>query len=186
MSQGAEPPDPPFAGGCDLGRQQGPVFCRVPFLGQPGKLTGQIIDAWSHSTVDAHRTAAAICAEVDRCTPHMAMAAPPPYLFLTSRQYTLRSQRQILGGVSVSCQFREPAGQVGFSGPRSSAGAVGAIGVAVGAVVHRCLPAVAICTLPPHLVRTSVGNGFRGKGKIGLTIPLGKQFCTAFRLAEGR
>ena len=164
MSLGAEPPDPPFTGGCDLRRQQRSVFCRmpllsyprklrshvvfsrkdhppctdwasspvqgaglnrntplvsfftpppnfafgpkghllrcqravfrrVPFLGQPGKLTGQIIDARSHSTVGAHRAATAICAGVDRCTPHMAQAAPPPDLFLTSRQYTLRRQR---------------------------------------------------------------------------------------------
>lgn len=257
MSQGTAPPDPPFAGGRDLGRQQRAIFCRmpllsypwklrghiifsrqdhspsadwtsspvqgaglnrntplvpffalppnfafgaeghllgrqcaifrrVPFLGQSGKLTGQIIDAWSHSTVGTHRTAAAICAGVDGCTPHMAMAAPPPYLFLTSRQHTLRRQRQIFGGVPFSCQFRELTGQVGFSGPRSSAGAVRAIGVAGGAVVHRYLPAVAFFTLPPHLFRASVGNGFRGKGKIGLTIPLGKQFCTAFRMAEGR
>ena len=57
--------------------------------------------------------------------------------------------------------------------------------MAGGAVVHRYLPAVAFFTLPPHLFRASVGNGFRGKGKIGLTIPLGKQFCTAFRMAEG-
>lgn len=157
MSQGTAPPDPPFAGGRDLGRQQRAIFCRmpllsypwklrghiifsrqdhspsadwtsspvqgaglnrntplvpffalppnfafgaegdllgrqcaifrrVPFLGQSGKLTGQIIDAWSHSTVGTHRAAAAICAGMDGCTPHMAMAAPPPYLFLTSRQ----------------------------------------------------------------------------------------------------
>lgn len=164
MSLGAEPPDPTFAGGCDLGRQQRSIFCgmpllsyprklrghvvfsrqdhspgadrasspiqgaglngntplvsfftpppnfalgaeghllgcqrtvfhRVPFLGQPGELTGQIIDARSHSTVGTHRAAAAICAGVDGCTLYMAMAAPPPDLFLTSRQYTLRRQR---------------------------------------------------------------------------------------------
>lgn len=93
MSRFASPPN--FALGAEghIPGLQDSIFRGGPLLGQFRKLTGKIVDAESHSTVGAHRAAKAICAGMDGCTPYMAMAAPLPYLFLTSRQHTLRCQR---------------------------------------------------------------------------------------------
>ena len=93
VPEGAAPPYSTLTGGRHLRRKQCSVLCGMTLLGQFRKLTGKIVDAESHSTVGAHRAAKAICAGMDGCTPYMAMAAPLPYLFLTSGQHTLRCQR---------------------------------------------------------------------------------------------
>ena len=184
VPKGTDPPDAPFTCGCDLGRQQRSIFCRVPLPRHLRKLRCHVVCSRHNHPSGTDRASSPVqCAGLDGNAPLVTFFTPPPDFTLGAGGHFPGRQRAIFRRVPLLSQFRKLACQIIAAGRHRAVSTYRAAAALYTGADFR-LPFMAQTAPPPHLLLTSRQYMFRSERKIGVLFPLIQQLLPPFPYAE--